>query len=146
MVATVDPTYRRGLHPLHAVLLAGTVPLFLGALLSDIAYARTYNVQWTNFASWLIVGGLVFGTVVLVLALVDLFRRGHGVTHRRGRQVIYFLLVLATWVLALVDALVHGKDAWAVMPGGLVLSVVVFLLACAATWLGFAGYRAGGAA
>ena len=52
------------IHPLHAALLAGTVPLFLGALLSDIAYARTYEIQWANFASWLIVGGLVSGEAI----------------------------------------------------------------------------------
>lgn len=141
MVATPDRTRPRVLHPLHAVLLAGTIPLFLGAMLSDITYARTYEVQWTNFASWLIAGGLVFGGVVLVLALVDLFRAGR----RGGRQLIYFLLVLATWVLGFINALVHAKDAWAVMPAGLVLSVVVTVLACAATWLGFSGVRAGGA-
>ena len=30
------------------MLLAGTVPLFLGAALSDAAYARTYEIQWTS--------------------------------------------------------------------------------------------------
>src|SRR3546814_5562368 len=47
--------HQRALRPMHAILLAGTVPLFLGAMLSDIAYASSYQVQWTNFASWLIV-------------------------------------------------------------------------------------------
>lgn len=134
-----DPTRPRALHPFHAVLLAGTIPLFLGALLSDVAYAQTYEIQWTNFASWLIAGGLVFGAIVLVLALVDLIRADH----RGGRQLVYFVLVLVTWVLGFVNALVHAKDVWAVMPGGLVLSVVVTALACVATWVGFS--RAGGA-
>lgn len=42
---------QRPLHPLHTVLLAGTVPLFLGVLLVDLAYFNTYEVQWKNFAS-----------------------------------------------------------------------------------------------
>ena len=37
----------------------------------------------------------------------------------------------------------HGQDAWAIMPEAVVLSAVVFLLACVATWLGFSGYRRG---
>ncbi len=37
MTATDPILYRRTPSPLHAILLAGTVPLFLGALLSDIA-------------------------------------------------------------------------------------------------------------
>jgi uncharacterized membrane protein len=56
----------RTLHPVHAVLLAGTVPLFFGALISDVAYAASYELQWKNFASWLIVGGLLLGGVALV--------------------------------------------------------------------------------
>lgn len=129
------------LHPLHAVLLAGTLPLFLGALLSDIAYSASYEIQWNNFASWLIAGGLVFGAIALLWAVVDLFRDGRG---GRG-SLFYVLLLLATWILGFVNALVHAKDAWASMPNGLVLSVVVLALACGATWAGFSMSRAGGA-
>lgn len=66
MAVTAERTYPRALHPLHAVLLAGTIPLFLGALLCDLAYAASYEIQWSNFASWLIVGGLVFGGLALL--------------------------------------------------------------------------------
>lgn len=125
-----------GLHPFHAVLLAGTVPLFLGALLSDIAYARTYEIQWSNFASWLIVGGLVFGAAAVVCAVVDLFRG--------ARALAYAAVLLLTWVVGFCNALVHAKDAWAMMPAGLILSAVVFVLACAATGAGFARSRVRG--
>ena len=37
---------RRPLHPLRAFLLAGSVPLFLGVLLSDIAYANSDRMHW----------------------------------------------------------------------------------------------------
>lgn len=139
MAATYDLPRPRLIHPFHAVLLAGIIPLFLGALLSDIAYARTYQIQWNNFASWLIAGGLVFGAVALLFALVDLFRADG----RRGRRVVYFLLLLATWVVGFIDGLIHAKDAWASMPTGLVLSVIVTVLACVTTWIGFASPRYG---
>ena len=140
MTVTVDRTHQRSLHPLHAILLAGTVPLFLGVLLSDIAYASSYEMQWKNFASWLIVGGLVFGGFALLWALIGLFR-----ADQRGRRpVLYFLLLLATWVLGFINALVHAKDAWASMPEGLILSAIVAALAIAATGFGFSTLRAGG--
>jgi uncharacterized membrane protein len=132
-------TRPRAIHPLHAVLLAGTIPLFLGALLSDIAYARTYEIQWNNFASWLLAGGLVFGAVALLFALVGLFQPNR----RGGRYAVYFLLLLVTWVLGFIDALIHARDAWASMPTGLVLSVIVTVLACVATWIGFSSPRTG---
>ena len=138
MADRLSPIHRRALHPLHAVLLASTVPLFLGAMLTDIAYAMSYQIQWSNFSSWLIAGALVFAALALVWAVVDLVRGSRG-----GRMLSYTLLLLATWILGFINALVHGKDAWGMMPEGLVLSVLVFVLACVATALGFAGYRAG---
>jgi uncharacterized membrane protein len=124
---------QRPLHPLHAVLLAGTVPLFLGVLLSDIAYFSSYEVQWKNFASWLLVGGLLFGGCALLWALIELLRA----VPRGTRKGLYASLLLAIWILGFIDALVHAADAWASMPAGLILSVIVALLALAATALGF---------
>lgn len=121
-----DPTlYRCRPGPLHALLLAGTVPLFLGAMISDIAYYNSYQIQWSNFAAWLIAGGLVFCGLALLFALANLI----SARHKTGRPTLYFLLLLVTWVLGLVNAFEHAKDAWAVMPSGLVLSVIVTVLA-----------------
>ena len=141
MAAWVAVDRRDGviLSPLHAVLLAGIVPLFLGVLLCDWAYGSTYEIQWKNFASWLIVGALVYGGVALLWSLIDLVRADR----RGGRPLLYFLLLLAAWVLGFINALVHAKDAWASMPAALILSVIVALLAVAATVLGFTANRAG---
>ena len=118
---TTLPAYRYTPGPLHATLLAGSVPLFLGALLSDIAYAQTYQIQWANFASWLIAGALVFSGFALLFALVNLVRA----QHKAGQPLAYFLLLLATWVIGLINAFQHAKDAYAMMPAGLVLSVAL---------------------
>lgn len=128
-----EATVYKPIHPLHAVFLAGTVPLFLGVLFSDMAYSSTFEVQWKNFASWLLVGGLVFGGLAWLWSLVDLIR----VTPRTGRQFIYFALLLVLWVLGFINALVHAGDAWASMPTGLIIAWIVAALAVAATWLGF---------
>ncbi len=56
VTAIVDQRPVKSIHLLHAVLLAATLPLFLGGLLSDIAYALSYEIQWSNFAAWLIAG------------------------------------------------------------------------------------------
>ena len=124
----------RLLHPLHAVLIAGTVPLFLGVLLSDLAYASTYELQWKNFASWLIVGGLVFAGLGLLWAIAEL-RRAQW---KGARPTLYLLLVLMTWIVGFIDALIHAKDAWGSMPESLVFSAIVAGLAIAATGFRFA--------
>nr|WP_156867495.1 MULTISPECIES: DUF2231 domain-containing protein [Pseudomonas] len=124
------------------MLLAGSVPLFLGALLSDIAYLNSYQIQWSNFAAWLIAGGLVFCGLALLFALANLIRAAR----KSGRPTLYFVLLLMTWVLGLINAFEHAKDAWAVMPSGLVLSAIVTVLAVIAAWTGLSNLRSGGAA
>ena len=64
-------------------------------MLSDIAYFKTYEIQWSNFSAWLIAGGLVFCGLALLFALANLI----GARHKQGRPLIYFALLLATWVL-----------------------------------------------
>ena len=138
MLTGVTPAYARPLHPVHAMLLAFPLALFLAALLSDIAYFNTFQIQWSNFSSWLIAGGLVGNGFALLWALVDLIRFRRGAL---GLPVAYFVALLASFVLGFINALVHAKDAWAVMPTGLYLSIAVALLGLVAALLGYSGYR-----
>ena len=140
MTAPDQTLYRCTPSPLHALLLAGSVPLFLGALLSDIAYYNSFQIQWANFAAWLIAGGLLFAGLALLFALANLV----GAERKAGRPVLYFLLLLVTWVVGLINAFEHAKDAWAVMPTGLVLSAIVAVLAVITAWLGLSNLRSGG--
>ncbi len=130
--------YPRPIHPLHAILLAFSFPLFLGSLLSDLAFRSTFEVQWINFSQWLNAGGLLVGAFVVLWALVNLFRRGRA---RKRRTIIYFVVLLAMWGLGFVGALVHAKDAWATMPEGLYLAAITALLALVAAWIGYSGFR-----
>lgn len=139
MVVNDDRIPYLRLHPLHGVLLAATIPLFLGALLSDLAYASSYQIQWSNFASWLIVGGLVFGGAALLWAIANLI-----FASRRSGYGLYPAILAITWVLGFFNSLIHAKDAWAIMPMSLILSVIVVLLAGVSTWIGFVKFGVGG--
>jgi uncharacterized membrane protein len=130
----------RPIHPLHAIVLAFCFPLFLSAWLADLAYSSSYHVQWINFASWLIVGGLVGSGLTLGWSIIDLVRDRSA---REQRHLIYAALLLVIFVLGFINALVHAKDAWATMPAGLWLSFVTAALALIASWIGFSGLRAG---
>jgi uncharacterized membrane protein len=122
------------LHPLHAFLLAAPVPLFLGGFLSDLAYGSTPEPQWSNFAAWLIAGGMVFVGFALLWALIALLRAPAGGGWVRAGVV--FLLLLAAFVVGLVDSFVHARDAYAIMPAAPVLSAIVTVLAALAAWAG----------
>ena len=139
MAATTIRRSARPIHPLHAILLAFPVALFTGAVLSDLAYSSSYEIQWTNFSSWLIAGGLAVGALALLWALVETVR----VRFAWGRSTLYFLVLLAALVVGFFNALIHAKDAWASMPAGLVLSVISALLALVAAWIAFSTIRDG---
>ena len=126
-------------HPAQAVLLAAMAPLFLGGLLSDLAYSSSYEIQWSNFAAWLIAGAMVFAGFALLWALIDLLR----VRRFAARPLLLFLLLAAVFVLGLINSFIHARDAWAVMPAGLILSAIVTVLALLATVLAFAPVRRG---
>jgi len=141
----LSPTLDRRLyhpfpHPLRALLLGAADAFLVSGFLADWAYFSDHQIQWKNFADWLIIGGLVFAGTALLLALIDLFRSSLG----RGRRIIAFGLLLAAFILGIVDELVHAKDSWASMPDALIISAVVAVLAVAATALGFSTSAAGG--
>jgi len=138
-MAVVVERMRFALLPVNAVLVAGATSLFAGALLSDIAYFRSYEIQWNNFSSWLLAGGLLVAAFAFLWSIVELFRT----RWRVWPAVAYSVLLLATWILGFVDALVHAKDAWATMPDGLVLSAIVLVLACVSLAVAWAGLRTG---
>lgn len=138
MAVLSAPAPSRPLHPLHAILLAFPFPLFLGTLLADIAYLRSFQIQWANFAQWLNAGGLLVGAFAVLWALAGLFRRRR--TGDRG-PVLYALLLLAAWGVGFVNALIHTRDAWAIMPLAPWLSGLAALLALAASWIGYRGFH-----
>jgi uncharacterized membrane protein len=82
---------------------------------------------------------MVFTGLALVWALIDLFRSDQ----RRGKPLLYFLLLLALFVLGLLNSFHHARDAWATMPGGLIYSVIMVVLAILALWIGFSSLRTG---
>ncbi|HEX6397474.1 MAG TPA: hypothetical protein VFZ95_08635 [Steroidobacteraceae bacterium] len=124
---------QRTIHPLHAMLLAGSFPLFLGVLLTDVAYFYSHEVQWKNFASWLIVGALLFSGLSLPWALAG----AAGTRWRVSGRTIYLLVLAVAWILGLLNAFVHAGDAWASMPQGLVIAVIDTVLIIVALGLGF---------
>ncbi|WP_182656091.1 DUF2231 domain-containing protein [Stenotrophomonas lacuserhaii] len=126
----------RAIHPVHAAVLGGVLPLFLGTLLADYAYWSSHEIQWSNFAAWLLIGAMVMTTLALLCGVVGLTRHRHGLA--------YVVVLAVTWVLGFFNSLHHARDAWAVMPAGLVMSLVGTLLALVATWIGLSTLRVGG--
>ncbi len=122
----------------HRILLAFPTALFPAALVTDIAYLRTAEMQWTNFSAWLIVGGLVFCGAVLAWSLIDLLL-GLRVDRSRGR-LIYPGLLAILFVLGLLNAFKHSQDAWSSVGAfGLILSILSALVVLVAAFIAYSG-------
>lgn len=135
-MASQPSTSRRSVHPLHGLLLAFPVALFTTALLSDITYLKSAEIQWSNFSAWAITGALVFGAPVLLWAAIGLFR--HRRDTARTRALVYFLLILIMWIAGLINAFKHSQDAWSsVGTAGVTLSIVSTLAALVAGWIAY---------
>lgn len=117
------------LHPLEGILLAFPVALFPGALAADVTYLNSSEMQWSNFAAWLIAGALLFTGLSLAWALAR-------TRHAGWRWLAGVLGVL--FVIGLINAFQHSHDGWSsVGTSGLVLSLISTILALAAGWIGY---------
>lgn len=116
-------------YPISAMFVPVPVVCFVGALITDLAYRGSGGtLLWVNFSSWLIAAGLVFGAIAAVVLLVDVFRGAAGWPA--------FALLLAAWIVEFINSLVHARDGWtAVVPTGLILSIVGAVLVLIAGWL-----------
>lgn len=122
-------SFRRVLHTAHARLLTFPLALFIGALVTDITYLNTAHIQWTNFSSWF-AGALVGGAGVIACALLAMLLNARRSSPRY--HLAYTAVVAVMWIVGLVNAFHHSRDAWSsVGMEGLVMSIVTALLALA---------------
>jgi len=121
-------------HRFYAMLLPIPIVCFVGALLTDWVYQYSGgNLLWVNFSSWLLAAGLLFGALAGIVLLVSL---GRDARLRVGAGWGHLGLLFAAWVVELINALVHTRDGWtAVVPTGLMLSLIAVGLALASGWL-----------
>ena len=99
---------------------------FVAALIFDTIYSKTAVILWNKAAAWLIVFGLLFAVVPRLVNLTQVW-----VTSRRiatGMDKFDFWLNLFAIVVAIINAFVHSRDAFAVVPTGLWLSVCTVIL------------------
>jgi len=95
---------------------------FVGALIFDVIYANNANIFWMKSAAWLITLGLVFAIIPQLINLAVVWFKKNRV--RTSGLVINFWLNVVAIIAALINAFVHSRDAYAVIPDGVWLSIV----------------------
>jgi len=108
--------------------LLNPIPLgfFVAAWIFDILYMKTFITMWTDAASWLIVFGLIIAIIPRLINLVQVWAGGK--TSAGSPVKTHFWLNLVAVVLAIFNAFIHSRDAYAVVPMGVTLSTLVVVL------------------
>lgn len=121
-------------HPIHPMLVPFPIVCWVGALVTDIAYSRTANIQWVNFSAWLLLAGLVMGGLAALVGIIDYL----GDRRVRSRTAsVHGLLNIIVFVIQIFNSMIHARDGWnSVVPTGLILSAIAVLLLAVSGWLG----------
>jgi uncharacterized membrane protein len=99
---------------------------FVAALVFDITYARSAVILWDKAAAWLIVIGLLACAIPRLLNLLAVWAAA-GRRRVGGARLDFWLNLLAI-VAAIINAFVHSRDAYAVVPAAQWLSVCTVAL------------------
>jgi len=99
---------------------------FVAGFCFDIVYYMTQEIFWVKGASWLNFFGLLFAVIPRLINLYQVWF-SRPFTQILAARRSFWLNTLAI-IVAIFNAFVHSRDAWGVMPAGLVLSAVTVAL------------------
>jgi uncharacterized membrane protein len=99
---------------------------FVAALVFDVTYARSAQIMWTKAAAWLITIGLLAAVLPRLINLAQVWFTARRRSTSADR-IDFWLNALAI-VVAIFNAFVHSRDAYAVVPAGQWLSALTVAL------------------
>lgn len=126
MVNRVPPTSTVIANAVYGLLNPIPFGFFVAALIFDILYLRTAVMQWNKFSAWLLTFGLLLAVIPRLINLTQVWFTSRSRAVRADK--IDFWLNLVAIVAAIFNAFVHSRDAFAIMPAGLWLSLCTVIL------------------
>lgn len=122
-------------HPLHAMLVAFPIALTFSVLGADLIYWWTGEFFWARAAGWAAFGAFAMGVLAGITGTVELLI----VRGIRNRSASWTHFILAVMLLSLLGAnwgLRVGDPAGAILPLGLILSLVAGGMTAITGWHG----------
>jgi len=123
-------------HPIHPMLIPFPIAFFVAAFVCDLAFWRTGNAMWATGALWLIGAGLIMAALAALAGLTDLLgdqriRDLSDAWWHAGGNVVAVVIELVSWYLR------YSQGTAAVLPAGLVLSLIVVCILLFTGWKGW---------
>jgi uncharacterized membrane protein len=122
-------------HPIHPMLIPFPIAFFVGTFVCDLVYWQTNNPAWAQATVWLLGAGLVMAALAAVIGLIDVFgdvqiRELSTTWWHAGANVLVVLVELYNLFAR------YEYGAAAIVPNGLVLSLVAVVLLLFSGWKG----------
>jgi uncharacterized membrane protein len=116
------------------MLIPFPIAFFIATFVCDLVYWQTGNAGWVTATMWLLGAGLVMAALAAVAGLIDVLGEAQLRTFKdawlhAGGNVVVVLIELYNWYAR------YTEGAAAVVPKGLVLSLIVVCI------LGFTGWK-----
>lgn len=123
-------------HPIHPMLVPFPIAFFVATFAVDLVFWRTGNADWALASVWLLGAGLVTAALAAVAGLIDFMgdqrvRQIGKAWWHAGGNVLAVLLSLWNFIQRL-----SAADVVAILPGGLLISLVVVAILLVTGWLG----------
>ena len=122
-------------HPIHPMLVPFPIAFFVSAFLCDLAFWTSGNPGFATAALWLLGAGLVMAALAALMGGIDLFSESQirGLTHawmHAGGNVVAVLIQIFNFAIR------YSEPTAAVVPTGIVLSLIVVAILLFTGWMG----------
>ena len=123
-------------HPIHPMLIPFPIACFVLAFVSDLAFLKSSSDFWADASLWLLGIGLIMAALAAVMGLADVLgdvqiRNLSDAWLHAGGNIVAVLIELYNWY----SRYEHGNAA--VVPKGVILSLVVVLILLFTGWKGW---------
>ena len=122
-------------HPLHAMLVAFPIALTMSVLGADLLYWWTGDAFWARAAGWAAFGAFLIGVVAGITGTVELLAV-QGIRNRSASWTHFILAVMLLSLLGMNWAWRIGDYEAAVLPLGLMMSLVTAGMTAVTGWHG----------
>ena len=123
-------------HPIHPMLIPFPIAFFVSTFVADLIYWQTGSAAWAAATVWLLGAGLIMAALAAVMGLIDVLgdvqiRNLSDAWLHAGGNVVAVVIELYNWY----SRYDHGASA--IVPTGLVLSLIVVLILLFTGWKGW---------
>jgi uncharacterized membrane protein len=132
-------------HPIHPMLIPFPITFFVSTFVADLVFWQTGSAAWATAGTWMLGAGLVMAALAALAGLTDVLgdariRDLSDAWLHAGGNVVVVLIELYNWYMR------YRDGAEAIVPTGLLLSLIVVLMLLFTGWKGwemFYRYRVG---